>query len=169
MWPPPERHSQRNGCFHFSVLFGRKKLVELEKATVKFLNIRTPENIAVITLKIEQSGSTIKRPQDVDGMANSVDPDQTAPAGAEEQSDLGPHCLPRPVLKLRIITVVSGQIKTILCVFLINSEAINTAFSDRIAFSEYFLCMPYLSQYNPVYSGLHRHLPLPSSHSQVWK
>ena len=28
-------------------------------------------------------------------MTNSVDPDQTAPR--EEQSDLGLHCLPRPV------------------------------------------------------------------------
>ena len=34
-------------------------------------------------------------PKDADGMANSVDLDQTAPLGAE--SDLGPHCLPRPV------------------------------------------------------------------------
>ena len=37
--------------------------------------------------------------KDADGMANSVDPDQTAPLGAalEEQSDLSLHCLPRPV------------------------------------------------------------------------
>ena len=33
-------------------------------------------------------------PNDADGMANSVDPDQTA---LEEQSDLGLHCLPRPI------------------------------------------------------------------------
>ena len=33
-------------------------------------------------------------PEDIDGMANSVDPDQTAP---EEQSDLGLHCLLRPI------------------------------------------------------------------------
>ena len=32
-------------------------------------------------------------PNGKEGMANSVDPDQTA----EEQSDLGLHCLPRPV------------------------------------------------------------------------
>ena len=32
-------------------------------------------------------------PKAVDGMTNSVDPDQTAP----EQSDLGLHCLSRPV------------------------------------------------------------------------
>ena len=30
------------------------------------------------------------RPKDADGIANSVDPDQTAP---KEQSDLGLHCL----------------------------------------------------------------------------
>ena len=42
-------------------------------------------------------------PNDADSMANSVDPDQTAP---QEQSDLGLHCLPRPVCpKPRIITV----------------------------------------------------------------
>ena len=33
-------------------------------------------------------------PKGADGMANSVDPDQTT---LEEQSDLGLHCLPRPV------------------------------------------------------------------------
>ena len=33
-------------------------------------------------------------PKDAEEIANSVDPDQTAP---EEQSDLGLHCLPRPV------------------------------------------------------------------------
>ena len=35
----------------------------------------------------------------MDGIANSVDPDQTVPSGAvlKEQSDLGPHCWPRPV------------------------------------------------------------------------
>ena len=32
--------------------------------------------------------------KDVNGIANSVDPDQTAP---KEQSDLGLHCLPRPI------------------------------------------------------------------------
>ena len=33
-------------------------------------------------------------PKEEDGMANSVDPDQTAP-----ESDLGLHCLPRPVFQ----------------------------------------------------------------------
>ena len=34
------------------------------------------------------------RPKDADGMANSGDPEQTAPL---EQSDLGLHCLSRPI------------------------------------------------------------------------
>ena len=33
-------------------------------------------------------------PTDAEGLASSVDPDQTAPL---EQSDLGLHCLPIPV------------------------------------------------------------------------
>ena len=39
-------------------------------------------------------------PNDADRMANSADPDQTAPGKSvdpEEQSDRGLHCLPRPV------------------------------------------------------------------------
>ena len=35
----------------------------------------------------------LMHPKDADGMANSVDPDQTA---SLKQSDLGLHCLPRP-------------------------------------------------------------------------
>ena len=34
-------------------------------------------------------------PKDADGMANSVDPDQTA--SSKKQSDLGLHCLLRPI------------------------------------------------------------------------
>ena len=51
--------------------------------TVKFLNFQTPKNFVVIYLKIQT-----KRPHlrvfcqnDANGMANSVDPDQTAPLG----------------------------------------------------------------------------------------
>ena len=33
-------------------------------------------------------------PEDADGMANSVDPDQTAPLGAVS---VGLHCLSRPI------------------------------------------------------------------------
>ena len=46
--------------------------------TVKILKFRIPEKFAVITLKFEQGGSTIMCPKGADGMANSVDPDQTA-------------------------------------------------------------------------------------------
>ena len=43
----------------------------------------------------------VMSPNNTDGIANSVDPDQTAP-----QSDLGLHCCPGiSVRKLRIITV----------------------------------------------------------------
>ena len=34
--------------------------------------------------------------KEANGIANSKDPNQTAPLGAEEQSDLGLHCLSRP-------------------------------------------------------------------------
>ena len=72
----------------------------------KFLNIRTPKKNVVITLKFELCGSTIRvmSPNDADGMANSVDPDQTAP--------LIWVCIVCPgisVRKLRIITVPSLQ------------------------------------------------------------
>ena len=59
----------------------------ITSCTVNFLNIRTPQKIVIITLKFEQYGSTIEQCVQ---MANSVDPDQ-------EQSDLGLHCLPRPI------------------------------------------------------------------------
>ena len=51
--------------------------------TVNFLNIRTSKKFAVITLKVEQDGvSLVMHPKDAEGIANSVDPDQTAPLGA---------------------------------------------------------------------------------------
>ena len=52
---------------------------------VKFLNIGTPEKFAVIPLlKVRTKGfyHRVMRPKSADGMANSVDPDQTAPLGA---------------------------------------------------------------------------------------
>ena len=52
-------------------------------STVKFLNFRMPENFAVIQLKLKT-----KRPnlmvfyqKHTNGIANSEDPDQTAPLG----------------------------------------------------------------------------------------
>ena len=51
--------------------------------TVNFLNIRASKLFVVITLKFELCGCTrVMGPNDADGMANSADPDQTAPVGA---------------------------------------------------------------------------------------
>ena len=60
--------------------------------TVKILKFPTPKKFAVITLKVEQDGFFLRvmHLKDAEGIANSVDPDQ-------EQSDLGLHCLLRPV------------------------------------------------------------------------
>ena len=46
--------------------------------------------------KIQTKRPNLKvfRQKDADEMADSEDPDQTA---LEEQSDLGRHCLPRPI------------------------------------------------------------------------
>ena len=50
--------------------------------SVKFLNFRTPENFAVIYLKFKQRQNLlIFRLKDANGIANSEDPDQTAPLG----------------------------------------------------------------------------------------
>ena len=64
--------------------------------TVKFLNFGTPEIFAVIYLNFKQRGQTYKRvfcQKDANVIANSDDPDETAP----KQSDLGLHCLPRHI------------------------------------------------------------------------
>ena len=52
--------------------------------TVKFLNFQTPENFAVIYLKFKQRGKNllIFWLKCANGIANSADPDQTAPRGA---------------------------------------------------------------------------------------
>ena len=49
--------------------------------TVKNLKIRTPEKFAVIIIKVGTVWfyDRVMHPKDADGMANSVDPDQTAP------------------------------------------------------------------------------------------
>ena len=53
------------------------------KTTVNFLNIQTPKKFVVITLKFELwLYNRVMSPSDADGMANSVDPGQTAPLGA---------------------------------------------------------------------------------------
>ena len=70
-------------------------LIEPENVfTIKILKIWTLEKNAIVILKFERCVflHTVMHPKDEVGMANSVDPDQNAP-----QSDLGLHCLPRPV------------------------------------------------------------------------
>ena len=54
------------------------------EGTVKFLNFRTPENFAVFYLKFKQRGQTLGYfvNKIANGVANSEDPDQTAPLGA---------------------------------------------------------------------------------------
>ena len=70
--------------------------------TVKFLNFRMPEKFAEIYLKFKQRPKLRVLYQNVaNGIANSEDPDQTAPLGNSEDPDqtapLGLHCLPRPI------------------------------------------------------------------------
>ena len=52
------------------------------------LKTRTPKTSAVIIWKFEQDGFNIRvmHSKDADGIANSVDPDQTAPLGAVRSS-----------------------------------------------------------------------------------
>ena len=52
--------------------------------TVKFLNFRTLDNFAVIYPKIQTKRLNLRvfHQKDVNGIANSADPDQTAPLGA---------------------------------------------------------------------------------------
>ena len=52
--------------------------------TVKFLNFGTPEIFAVIYLKFKQIGQPLRvfGQNGANGIANSADPDQTAPLGA---------------------------------------------------------------------------------------
>ena len=49
-----------------------------------FLNFGTPENFAVIYLKFKKRGSNlwVFRQKDANAIANSENPDQTAPLGA---------------------------------------------------------------------------------------
>ena len=54
------------------------------RGTVMFLNFRTPENFPAIYLKFKQRSQILGYfiIKDANGIANSVDPDQTAPLGA---------------------------------------------------------------------------------------
>ena len=81
----------------------------LPKSTVNFLNIRTPKIFVVITLKIWTMWlyHRVMSPNDADGMANSVDPDQTASLGAVWSGSalFAQTCLVR---KLRNVAVTSN-------------------------------------------------------------
>ena len=59
-------------------------LAKIKVGTVNFLNIRTPKKIYSSHSKIWTMWlyNTVMGPNDADGMANSVDPGQTAPLGA---------------------------------------------------------------------------------------
>ena len=80
-------HSKTSWNNHETNFHNIREIYELEgECTIIFLKIQkiwTPENIAVIILKFEQCGSIhrVMSPKDVDGMANSVDPDQISPVG----------------------------------------------------------------------------------------
>ena len=60
------------------------KLFMRYTGTVKFLNFRMPENIAVIYLKFKQRRQTLWEfhQKGANGIANNENPDQTAPLGA---------------------------------------------------------------------------------------
>ena len=86
-------------------------LLGLQICTVKFLNFRILEDFAVIYLKFKQRdqiiGYFIKK--DPYGIADSEDPDQTAPRLLLKRSSLIWVCTVCPdlsVCKLRIITVI---------------------------------------------------------------
>ena len=73
-------------CQGYSVNFQKKQLCHFHFCliTVKTLKFGTPQTIAIIVLKIEKFDVNIAlmHPKDADGMANRVDPDQTASSEA---------------------------------------------------------------------------------------
>ena len=67
----------------------------------KIPNVSDARKLCCKILKIQENRPNLGvfHPKDADGIANSEDPDQTAPRIRLllEQSDLGLHCLPRPI------------------------------------------------------------------------
>ena len=59
-------------------------LLSVVETTVKLLNFQMQEKFAVIHLKFKQRDQTVRvfRQNGANGIANSEDPDQTAPPGA---------------------------------------------------------------------------------------
>ena len=72
------RVSKKRKLLHLIFCLGR--LYIAYRFSLKYLNIRTPNNIAVNTLKLQLAG--VMAPKDSDGIANSEDPDPIAPLGA---------------------------------------------------------------------------------------
>ena len=62
-------------------MFDAAKVIVGQRVTVKILKFGTPQTIAIIVLKVEKF-YVLMHPKDADGMANSVDPDQTATSEA---------------------------------------------------------------------------------------
>ena len=69
----------KTSCILFCVYQTKARL-----ATVKFLNFGRPEIFALIYIKFEQRGQTLRVfcQNGANGIANSENPDQTAPLGA---------------------------------------------------------------------------------------
>ena len=66
------------------IILNIRASILIQTITVKILNIGTPKTITMICPKMEQVwlNNAAMCPKDADGMANSVEPDQTAPLGA---------------------------------------------------------------------------------------
>ena len=93
----PENNIKRNQHTRDNSSLPKREILWF-RHTVNFLNIRTPQNYCnypkIWTIWLYHRVMSAK---DADRIANTVDPDQTAHRSSCEQSDLGQHCLPRPV------------------------------------------------------------------------
>ena len=92
--------------FHF-MLVVFPKFLDVRKLCCKLPKIQT-----------KRPNHTTFCPKNANGIANSEDPDLSAPL---RQSDLSLHCLPRSVRKLRIITVTNLILYFILILFKTNN------------------------------------------------
>ena len=73
-----------------------------EEITIKFLNFQTPEIFAVIYLKFKTKRKNLRvfHQKDANGIANSEDPDQTAPLGSGS-SLFAQVCMSQNLVSLR--------------------------------------------------------------------
>ena len=98
---------------------------------VKFLNFGTPEIFAVIYLNSKRPNLRVFHQKDVNGIANSEDPDQTAPRSSLIWVCTTCICPDQSVRKLRIITVASVAVLHCLCYTW--SETLKTCFPMKEA------------------------------------